>query len=31
VGAAHDELDARLPALYLRGISTNDFQEALVV
>ena len=29
MGAAHEELDALLPVLYLRGISAGDFQEAL--
>jgi len=29
MGAAHEKLDVLLPALYLRGISTGDFQEVL--
>ena len=29
VGAAEQSLDALLPVLYLRGVSTSDFQEAL--
>ena len=29
VGAADEEFDAPLPVLYLRGVSTGDFQEVL--
>ena len=29
MGAANESLDALLPVLYLRGVSTGDFQEAL--